>query len=413
MRWLTDVRARWRSHGERGGSAVIVAVLLSGGVMMGMLAVSVDLGNITYERRQLQNAADATSLALAAECAADSSSSNCTQASVTDLLGANARDDTHQFDGARAGGGACASPAIGALAACAPPSTDLTDLAECAPLPSGLAGIPYVETYTRTQVAGGGDELFLPFSRVLAGGPDGDAGSSACARAAWGTPGSLAGALPLTFSRCEWTEQVVNGGGFVTEGPVGATATNPGYGGPGQPAWPDADQEVVLFSKNNNPAPCKVHSNGMDSPGGFGWLEISGTGCEVNLLPYDWAKVDPGNNASACMGNLRHRVIDIPIFDCTMNAPKAGLPTAADDCESGNGSNMYYHLAGWAKFYVSGYKFTGSDSGTSARPGGASCSGPQRCVIGWFLSGTLADAPSIVPPNPDNDFGLVVVKPAG
>ena len=50
---------------DRGAAAVLVTVLLAGGVIMGMLALSVDVGTLMLERRQLQNGADATSLALA------------------------------------------------------------------------------------------------------------------------------------------------------------------------------------------------------------------------------------------------------------------------------------------------------------------------------------------------------------
>lgn len=81
-RLLLDRRRR-----ERGGVAVIVAVLLAGGVLIGMLALSVDVGQIMYERRQLQNGADATSLALAQRCAANEA--DCDPTNVSSLLSAN------------------------------------------------------------------------------------------------------------------------------------------------------------------------------------------------------------------------------------------------------------------------------------------------------------------------------------
>ena len=56
---------RLTSHGDRGAVAPLVAILMAGGVVLGMLTLSVDVGNIMWERRQLQNGADAASLALA------------------------------------------------------------------------------------------------------------------------------------------------------------------------------------------------------------------------------------------------------------------------------------------------------------------------------------------------------------
>lgn len=413
------------SGDERGATATIIAILLSGGVVMGMLAVSVDLGNLTYERRQLQNAADATSLALAAECAKDSSA--CSKAQVADLLDANSRDGVSQYDTAQ-DDGACARTATTNLPACTSTGA-IDDLGACPPLPGWLSsepGIPYVETYAKTDTLTNGDKLFMPFSRVLAGGASGDKGTSACARAAWGTPGGFAGALPLTFSSCEWRKQVVTGPGYVTEAPIGATATIPGYGSGGQPAWPDAAKEVVVMLHDPNDEAGDCMWNGKDTSGGFGWLAPKSGQCEADLKPDDWVQIKPGSSipspeCSTNLSNIRHRVVDFPVFDCIVGsgvAPTGPPPTTpADACDpktgAAGGSKSWYHLAGWAKFYISGYRLTGSDSGTSSRPGGKSCSGGQRCIIGWFLTGTLADAPSIVPSTPGNNFGVSVVKPAG
>ena len=67
MRWLSDRRAPSRPR-DKGAVAAIVAILVSSGVVMGMLALTVDVGNITAERRQLQNGADAATFALARSC---------------------------------------------------------------------------------------------------------------------------------------------------------------------------------------------------------------------------------------------------------------------------------------------------------------------------------------------------------
>jgi uncharacterized membrane protein len=57
-----------RQRDERGAVGTIVGVLLAMGVVFGFLAISVDVGSLLWERRQLQNAADAAALSLATEC---------------------------------------------------------------------------------------------------------------------------------------------------------------------------------------------------------------------------------------------------------------------------------------------------------------------------------------------------------
>ena len=50
------------------------------GVVFGFLAISVDVGGLLWERRQLQNAADAAALSLATECG---KRANCTTTPAT------------------------------------------------------------------------------------------------------------------------------------------------------------------------------------------------------------------------------------------------------------------------------------------------------------------------------------------
>ena len=57
--------------GERGAVAMIVAMLFGFGVMIGLAALTVDVGNINADRRQLQNGADAVALAVAQQCVKD------------------------------------------------------------------------------------------------------------------------------------------------------------------------------------------------------------------------------------------------------------------------------------------------------------------------------------------------------
>ena len=77
---------------------------------------------------------------------------------------------------------------------------------------------------------------------MLAGGASGDAGTTACARAAWGVPRGYTGSLPVTINDCEWRDQTNGGTDYVDEAPSGA---KPGYGGAGQPAWPAGSKEAT------------------------------------------------------------------------------------------------------------------------------------------------------------------------
>ena len=88
MRRLTVDRAP-----ERGAIAMMVTVLLASGVLLGCAALSVDVGNLSAERRQLQNGADAAALSAAQDCAI-TVCPTATSPSLTVLAGANATDGT-------------------------------------------------------------------------------------------------------------------------------------------------------------------------------------------------------------------------------------------------------------------------------------------------------------------------------
>lgn len=62
MRWIKGER-------ESGTIALIVAILVSSSLVLGMFVIVADTGSLFSERRVIQNAADASSLALARECA--------------------------------------------------------------------------------------------------------------------------------------------------------------------------------------------------------------------------------------------------------------------------------------------------------------------------------------------------------
>lgn len=64
-----------RTDGERGGIAVIVALLMV--VLLGFAAIAVDVGMISSERAQLQNGSDSAAFMVAQKCAKNVADENC------------------------------------------------------------------------------------------------------------------------------------------------------------------------------------------------------------------------------------------------------------------------------------------------------------------------------------------------
>jgi hypothetical protein len=396
-----------------------VGVLLLGGVVTGMLALTVDVGNVWWERRQLQNGADATSLGLAGYCA--KKGADCDPTKVAYLLDANATDNAAKYD-SRTGAtnGACQRAVTGSsLEQCLSATTDaaLTDLSKCPPLPSWLKGtgvaIPYVETYSKTKQPDGQTVLPKFFSQALLGGPGADVTVTACARAAWGPPKSYTGAVPVTFSACEWKNFMSATGSVYPNVPVG----NPGYGGAGQPAWPTSSYErVIYFKDTSHTAPC-TNSNGKDGPGGFGIVQLSNNVCEATVSTGGWLIGENGgsmtNPCRDVLATMRGTVVNIPVFDCLYitNSPYNGTVAAAPTCNGGSGGTYNYHVVGWAKFYISGYNFAGVRA-ASYLTGSYPCPNSASCLSGWFVQGEL-QADAIVPPGGPGDFGTYAVLPAG
>lgn len=79
--------------GERGGIAVIVALLMV--VLLGFAAISIDVAKLYSERAQLQNGSDSAALMVAHKCARSETDTNCsaTAPMAADLANKNALDD--------------------------------------------------------------------------------------------------------------------------------------------------------------------------------------------------------------------------------------------------------------------------------------------------------------------------------
>lgn len=194
-----------------------------------------------------------------------------------------------------------------------------------------------------------GERRFEPFFAEVIG-YDGST-IRAAATAQWGFPRSMRGVLPLIISECEL--------------PPGTTFPTP---------------PRILYFHDGNPAePCNAQA-GQDADGdgflasGFGWLLTSGGACQTDLAVGNLRLADPGSSPSnGCLpGDISGLVgepVPLPIFDDLF----------------GQGDQGTYHIAGFALFVVTGYNLGGQ---FRLNP---PCSGDERCVSGYFTTGTVYD----------------------
>lgn len=434
---LTRFRER-----EDGAIATIVAMLFFFGVMLALGALTVDVGNINANRRQLQNGADAVALAAVKVCAETGVCPDATNAALQKLGNANANPNAASgVTGIRrvdVGTPICGSG--GGLPAC-PPSSALNtrNLQECpAPTPALPAGTNYLRAYTQTTDAVGGHLLPYSFGAAIAGVRG--ANQQTCASVSWGPPSGAA--APITLSYCEWAKATGNdpadpmtgGGGAFPSGPVGSwpgyvagisTAVPPVPTWPGRaaplPAVPVPGNEIIIGLQGTASSHDCSTWNGHDGPGGFGYLNA--TACAAVAAVDGWIQVDTGNTMpSGCaLSPYFNKVIYLPVFDC-MTTSVGGSPTwtpvPGSTCTTGSGSNTWYHITGYAKFYLSGYKTGGGSSTEAGRTNPLAipslpCTGSDRCLSGWFLRG-LVDAPP-APPLPPGapPLGAYTIKLAG
>lgn len=370
---------------ERGATASLVAILMATFVLTGMLAYAVETGNLMFERRQVQNGADAASTSLAQSCAEKSPACAPGDTLTDDYTSDNAYDDESRVTEE------CApSTLVAGFPDCA--AGNVSSLSNCPPLPDWVTdyGVPYVEVHTGSQTDGQPHARTWLTGLFGGGGSDPDVGS--CARAAWGPPTSYESTAPVTFSDCEWDDHT--GGGTYYQAAPGDPAGSPpwsapGYGGAGQPAEPSSEV-VIHLQDHGGDTPCTT-SNGHDTAGGFGFLDDSGS-CTSDVSDDDWIKIETGYLPciNSVLNSRRGTVIDLPVFDCMYRSVWGApgfVPSSTTKCDWSPGGTTWYHIDGWAKFYLSGWRLPGT-----SRPGyvgGMPCHHSDWCISGWFVSGVL------------------------
>ena len=376
---------RMRRRTERGAVAVIVGALLGFGVLLGASAIAVDVGNMMFERRQLQNGADATALKLAQACSKNAA--DCDAAArltqLNTLASLNASDAAAQLDTSHYGTGQCGRADGGpSMPDCDVASGDAANLGQCPPLPKWLKedpSIPYVETFTATKTAQGGSKLLSFFgmgngSKVVA-----------CARAVWGAPGSTGTTFPLTISICDW--YAATSGGFAsgppyTPAPIVPTAS------PQTKAPNSVSAHIVKILAHENGNPAGECGPSMNAPGGFGWLDdLEGSDdCRAGYKATGEAPGKPGGPpTNGCKNDGMQKYLGtevlIPVFSSVV----------------ANGNNAVYTLSGVSSFYFAGWDNMQTASpnkeyGVYKPPNNNYCGtgvNAKTCIWGWFTSPIL------------------------
>jgi hypothetical protein len=351
---------------DRGAFGILVGTLLGTGVLLGMAALTVDVGQLYQERAELQNGADSGAIAVAKSCVTGQA---CAPDRAANYANLNAKDGTSAVTLV------CGSGPNSGLSGC--PGSSGTPV-DCPNAPT--SGTNYVDVHTATRTAGGSSLLPPVFARTLTGNA-GYQGSTvlACARAIWGPAVKVSQSIAMTLSLCAW---------------------NQATGGSSQPSY---GKEVVIFVRD---APNAPTCDGLSAPGEFGWLADSG-GCSAAIDVTQSGPVagsDPGKNISkACQDILTLYVasgqpIFIPIFDTT----------------TGTGSGATYHMVGLAAFVLTGYANMNPLKDVIPSPyTKADCPNGQTtpsCIFGHFTQ-ALVPASTTVGSGPY--FGAAIVKLAG
>jgi len=342
------VLARLRRD-ERGVVAVIVAILLAAGVLTGMLALVIDVGQIYQERDELQNGADAAAMGVAKSCALGV----CTPAVAGQLADGNASGITGGTEGIEL---VCGS---GSLGSC--PRSNAS-LASCPPQPPN--GTNFVEVYTETQMPSGSTLLPPIFARTLLGN-SGYQGTTvhACAQAEWGAP-SAATADDLTISACEWDQATQQGAVYAPAPPYA-----PGGG-------PAASFDQVLTLSPGNDAGCATEPGGADGPGTFGWAADATGNCTLSITGASFPAGMGGPLRASCRQVVR-------------SAQQDETPILVPVYVSFNDPDDTFVLKGFADFVVTGYNLAPGFFAPDWLNPANTCEGMDYCVTGYFVQGVV------------------------
>jgi Flp pilus assembly protein TadG len=381
IRGLARPVLRLLRRDERGVVAVIVGVLI-GGVMLGLGALVIDVGQLYSERATLQNGADAAALAVAKSCATSTCTASGALSTAVTYAGENSPD------GVAGVSLVCGS---GVLGACSAGTGALTD---CPAVPTGLpAGAGYVDVHTSTKTTGGGTVIAPVFGKELVGnGTYTGTTVLACAQAEWGGVPSTSLSTAFTISACEWSAATTNGTVYAQPPPYPPSTTPSST----------LDRQIKLRSTGTGTG-CTSFPAPDDAVSKFGWVaetggcteQISGTGVTTYGVYNSGASASPDCNTPLYDDAQDKTLINIPVYTSV----------------TGTGASAVYNLKGIAAFVVTGYNVPGStfNNYSDWLKYSNNCSGTTYCINGYFV-GTLM--PISGTPGPA-DLGLSMVSLTG
>lgn len=382
-------------HEESGATAILVAILMV--VLVGITAFVVDIGDVNWERRMLQNSADAAALAVAIDCA----QGDCAGYEATANSYANANNRRGAFVESVTGPGGVAPTFAGRE----------------------------VTVVTRTGDSASPGTLRQYFSAIL--GQDEGLSTGASATAEWQTVGGAA-TLPLTISICEWWQDTTGGTSLPSgetylafknadppgqqgagSGGAGNGNGNQGQGNAGGSQGGGAGGSLCELDVADYPGDLDPNEwpGGLDFPGGFGWLDLStdprDAGKCISRVELGEVGGSVGNPGFPTGGrNDGNSVCNFDYYNSLLNQTVL-LPVHID--YEGEGQGATYEITGFAGFKITGFKL-GSGQNLVA-PSGFNCpfgSGNNAvCIRGTFESFVASDA---TPSSDAIDLGALTVR---
>jgi Flp pilus assembly protein TadG len=380
IRELARPALRLLRRDERGVVAVIVGLLI-GGVLLGLGALVIDVGQLYAERATLQNGADAASIAVAKSCIYTTCTAGGALSTAVTYAGENSPD------GVAGVSQVCGS---GVLGACPASTGALTD---CPAAPTGLpAGAGYVDVHTSTKTTGGGTVIAPVFAKQLLGnGSYTGTTVLACAQAEWGgglPNGSLITAF--TISACEWYAATTNGTVFAQPPPY-PPSTLPSS---------TLDRQIKLRSTGTGTG-CTNYPAPDDAVSKFGWVAETG-GCSLNNITGTTYGVNNSGSSSSPNCNT-------PLFDDAQNRSLISVPVYTS--VTGSGASAVYNLLGIAAFVVTGYNIPGStfNNYSDWLKSTNNCTGTTYCIDGYFVRAEFNGSGTSGPAN----LGLYTINLTG
>lgn len=354
MRWLRE----YYRPSDRGAIAMIFAFLMMGGILLGLAALTIDVGSINAERRTLQNGSDAAAMSVARTCVKTKTCPTVDELALVKLVNDNDAKDGHTK----------IARVDGKAAVCGEIKSD-ANLPDCEPLKPGLSDCPmpqklpaqYIRVYTQTQNSANSTDTILPpiFGQTVVGGYKGVT-QQTCASVGIEPLGSSYKSLPIVMAQCAYDTMLDMNRSqpfplippykeasqtapelFPTQSGVEGATVAMDYSKYVMTVWSHVQNNTVV------PAKCEASNSGLYLPGGFGWTTtIDSTHCSQDFLT-DTGLVPIGSGSATPQG-CKNGGTSPKLFVGTTTY----IPIMTGISPDGNN----YIIDGLAGFYVAGYR---------------------------------------------------------